>query len=108
MHKTGADLHFLCHMGQWSLARLFGNVITQSLGGPLISATGMITFRERLFTCRAPKSSFMNDKIDLIRPKPHVSFDPLTDIMNLATLFSTPGAGCALLFGSHMHLDAFA
>jgi hypothetical protein len=73
-------------MGNGTLARLFGNVITQSLDSPLISTTGMITFRERLSTRRAPKSSFVNDKIDLIDPKPNVSFDPLTDIMNFLAM----------------------
>jgi hypothetical protein len=95
-------------MSEGTLARLFGNVITKSLGCSLISTTGTITFRERLSTRRAPKSSFVNDKIDLIGPKPDVSFDPLTAIMNLATLLPTFGADRAPLFGSHMHLDAFA
>jgi hypothetical protein len=95
-------------MGERSLARLFGDVVTKSLGCPLISATGAIAFRERPPTRRTAKSSFVNDKIDLIGPKLDVSFDSRSAIMDLATFFSTSGADCALLFGSHMHLDAFA
>jgi hypothetical protein len=104
MHETRADLQFLCDVGQGSLTGLLGYLVAKSLGCPLIFATGTIGFRERLCTRLTPKSSFVNDKIDLIGPKLDVPFDPLTAIMDLAAFFSTSGADCALLFGSHLHL----
>src|SRR5260370_34962407 len=106
MHKTRADLHFLCHMGNGPLARLLCYVLAKSLCCPLISATGAISFCKRFPTPRTTKSSFVQDQIDLIPPKLDISFHSLADIMNLATLFSASGAGFTRLSGSHLHLNS--
>jgi hypothetical protein len=89
------------------LARLLGYVVAKSLGCPLITAAGAICFRKRSLTPPTTKSSFVDDQIDLIPPKPDISFRTLAAIMDFATLFSTSGAGCALFACSHLHLDAF-
>jgi hypothetical protein len=100
-------LHFLGHMGQWSLTRLFGDLITKSLGCPLILATNAICFRERFPTRPTTKSSFVQDEIDLISSKLDISFHTLAAIMDLATLLSTSGASCAPASRSHLYLNAF-
>src|SRR6266480_3066588 len=107
MHKTGADLLFLCDMGNWSLTRLLCYLVTKSFCCPLIPATGAISFRERSLTPPTTKPSLINDQIDLISSKPDISFHSLARIVDLATLFSTSGAGFTLFSGSHLHLNAF-
>src|SRR6266480_1942862 len=74
MHKTGADLLFLCDMGNWSLTRLLCYLVTKSFCCPLIPATGAISFRERSLTPPTTKPSLINDQIDLISSKPDISF----------------------------------
>src|SRR5262249_22827278 len=86
---------------------LFCYLMSKKLYYTLISTTGTISFCERSPTPHTTKSSFMHDQIDLIPPKLDISFDTLTAIMNLATLFSTSGAGFTLFPCSHLHLDAF-
>src|ERR1041385_761336 len=107
MHKTRADPHFFCYVGQGALACLLGNLVAKSLGRPLIPATGAIGFCERSPTRRTPKSSFVHNQIDLIASKLDISFHPLAAIMDLATLLSTAGANRALFSRSHLHLNAF-
>src|SRR2546429_4890906 len=107
MHKASAYLLFLCDMGNWSLTRLLGYMFTKSLCRPFISAAGAISFCEWSATPRTTKSSFVQDQRDLIPPKPDISFHTLACIMDLATLFSTSGAGFTLFSCSHLYLDAF-
>jgi hypothetical protein len=107
MHKTRADLHVSCDMGERPLARLLCYGVTKSLGCPLISATGVISFRERSPTRRTTKSSFVHDQRDLISPKLDISFHTIASIMDLSTDFSTSGARCVLFSGSYLHLNAF-
>src|SRR6266576_1101079 len=107
MHEPCAYLHFLCHMRQRPLARLLCYMVSKSLGCPLVSATSAIGFRERSPTRRTPKSSFVQDQIDLIPSKLDISFHPLACIMDLGTCLSTSWAGLALFSGFDMHLNAF-